>query len=179
MEISTDAHVTLSTVAQEGLLTDICGRPRIEACGVLLGYRDMADNWYVDKVLALPNMFDSPVYFEFAPEDLLAVELSYPGQIVGVYHSHPTGFDRASETDRQNMQRVNQEQHIPWVWLIICGPFDEAFIERAKELVPLDAIIAYHHYAETGLQRIALAMDQEEPFPNRLMKPDRLTKPDK
>jgi len=159
MKNSIDAHVTLSQAAQEALLTDICGRPSIEACGVLLGHRDEADNWYVEEILPLPNIFDSPVYFEFAPEDLLAVELSYPGQTVGVYHSHPTGFDRASDTDRQNMERVNQEQHIPWIWLIICGPFDKTFIEHARGIIPCNSIIAYHHYEETGLQRIPLVMD--------------------
>jgi proteasome lid subunit RPN8/RPN11 len=159
MEIFTDAHVTITKAALEGLLKDICGRPGIEACGVLLGHRDDAGNWYVNEILALPNIFDSPVYFEFAPEDLLAVELSYPGQIVGVYHSHPTGFDRASETDYQNMRRVNQEQHIPWVWLIICGPFNETFIERAEGAIPQDSIIAYHYYEEIGLQRVGLVMD--------------------
>ena len=159
MENSIDPHVTLSKAAQEALLTDVCGRPSIEACGVLLGHRDEADNWYVEEVLPLRNVADSPVYFEFAPEDLLAVELSYPGQIVGVYHSHPTGFDRASDTDRQNMERVNQEQHIPWIWLIVCGPFDEAFIERAKGAIPQNSTIAYHHYKEIGLQCISLIMD--------------------
>jgi len=159
MKNSVDAQVTLSKAAQEALLTDICGRPSIEACGVLLGHRDEADNWHVEEILPLPNIFDSPVYFEFAPEDLLAVELSYPGQTVGVYHTHPTGFNRASETDRQNMERINQEQHIPWIWLIICGPFDEAFTERAKGAIPQDSIIGYHHYEETGLQHIGLVMD--------------------
>jgi proteasome lid subunit RPN8/RPN11 len=159
MENPIDAHVTLSKASQEALLRDICERPSIEACGVLLGHRDEADNWYVEEVLPLSNIFASPTYFEFAPEDLLAVELSYPGQTVGVYHSHPTGFDRASETDRQNMERVNQEQHIPWVWLIICGPFDKAFTERAKGAIPHNSILAYHHYEETGLQHVALVMD--------------------
>jgi proteasome lid subunit RPN8/RPN11 len=159
MQTFTDARVSLSKTAQKELLTDICGRPTIEACGVLLGHRDAAGNWYVNEVLALPNIFDSPVYFEFAPEDLLAVELNYPGQIVGVYHSHPTGFDRASETDYQNMQRINQQQHIPWVWLIICGPFDETFIERAKGAIIQNSVIAYHYYEEIGLRRVTLVMD--------------------
>jgi hypothetical protein len=104
----------------------------------------------------LRNIFHSPVYFEFAPEDLLEIELTYPGQVVGVYHSHPTGFAKASNTDRQNMQRVNQEQHIPWVWLIISGPFDEQFTQRAHGLIPQDAIIAYHHYEQEGLQQIVI-----------------------
>jgi proteasome lid subunit RPN8/RPN11 len=154
-----NTYVYLAKAAQDALFIDICGRPRIEACGVLLGHRDETNNWYVEEILPLPNIFDSPVYFEFAPEDLLAVELSYPGQTVGVYHSHPTGFDRASETDCQNMQRVNQQQHIPWIWLIICGPFDNGFIERAQGTIPSDSIIAYHHYEDLGLRRVSVVMD--------------------
>jgi len=152
-------HVILSQAAQELLLRDICKRSSIEACGVLLGQRDEAGNWYVEKVVPLPNVFDSPVYFEFAPEDLLAVELSYPGQTIGVYHSHPTGFDRASKTDRKNMERINQEQQISWIWLIICGPFNNTFIERAKGTIPHDAIIAYHHYEKIGLRRVSVVRE--------------------
>jgi len=91
------------------------------------------------------------VYFEFAPEDLLAVELDHPGKIVGVYHSHPTGFAVASSTDHENMRRVNVEQQIPWVWLIICGPFDETFEPGQKS-----SMIAYHYYEELELQEIAI-----------------------
>ena len=154
-----DTQVTLSKVTQEGLLKDVCERPSIEACGILLGQRDEAGNWYVEKAVPLPNVFDSSVYFEFAPEDLLAVELRYPGQTIGVYHSHPTGFDRASETDHKNMKRINQEQQIPWVWLIIYGPFDEAFTQRAKGALPQDSIIAYHHYEKIGLQRVIVVRE--------------------
>src|SRR5260370_35581820 len=112
MKKCVDAQVSLSKAAQEALLTDICGRPSIEACGVLLGHRDEADNWHVEEILPLPNIFDSPVYFEFAPEDLLAVELSYRGQTVGVYNTRPTGFMRASETDAQIMEGLIQHQSI-------------------------------------------------------------------
>jgi proteasome lid subunit RPN8/RPN11 len=154
-----DAQVFLSKVAQEALLIDICERPSIEACGVLLGHSGEMNNWYVEEILPLPNIFDSPVYFEFAPEDLLAVELSYPGQTVGVYHSHPTGFDRASKTDCQNMQRVNQQQHIPWIWLIICGPFDTVCTACTNGAIPYDSIMAYHHFEDRGLQRIPVVMD--------------------
>jgi proteasome lid subunit RPN8/RPN11 len=100
------------------------------------------------------------VYFEFAPEDLLEVELAYPGQTVGVYHSHPGGFAAASTTDRENMQRVNQEQHIPWAWLIIYGPFDKAFAQQ--ESIPLTSILAYHHYAAEGLCQITVQSENAE-----------------
>src|ERR1035438_1038014 len=119
------AHVTLSVKAQKILSQDIRQRRHIEACGLLIGQMDAQGNWQIEHVQPLRNIFNSPVYFEFAPEDLLEAELDYPGLIVGVYHTHPTGFAKASSTDRKNMQRVNIEEHIPWLWLIVCGPFDE------------------------------------------------------
>ena len=55
--MSINTHVFLSKTAQEALLVDICGRPSIEACGVLLGHRDEMNNWYVEEILPLPNIF--------------------------------------------------------------------------------------------------------------------------
>ena len=124
------------------------------------------------KFFRCQTSFDSPVYFEFAPEDLLAVELRYPGQTVGVYHSHPTGFDRASKTDCQNMQRVNQQQHIPWIWLIICGPFDHAFIDHAKGAIPYNSIIAYHHFEDIGLQCIPIVIEDIPRHSHKTIKSD-------
>src|SRR5437660_3280861 len=154
------AQVTLSINTQNALFQDVCQRQHIEACGLLLGHIDNCGNWHIKDAHPLPNIFNSPVYFEFAPEDLLAVELDHPGEIVGVYHSHPTGFAAASSTDRDNMQRVNIEQQIPWVWLIVRGPFNEAFQlhqwQQAKS-----SVIAYHHYEDTGLQQITIQFEEE------------------
>ncbi|SRR6266567_3591018 len=160
METQRNAQVTLSIDAQKTLLQDVYQRRQIEACGVLLGSIDADGNWHVQQAKPLPNTFSSSVYFEFAPEDLLEVELAYPGQIVGVYHSHPGGFAAASATDRENMRRVNQEQHIPWVWLIIYGPFDEAFVQQSQEFIPLASILAYHHYETEGLCQITVVPSQ-------------------
>ncbi|GAC1356499.1 MAG: hypothetical protein PVS3B3_26890 [Ktedonobacteraceae bacterium] len=148
-------HITLSQDALHSLSTDISQRRLIEACGVLLGSIDDLGNWLVKDAYPLPNIFNSPVYFEFDPADLLEIELLYPGQIVGVYHSHPTGFARASDTDRQNMQRVNEEERIPWAWLIICGPF-------IQDTLPLEnsQILAYHHFDTSGLQRVELRFEE-------------------
>ena len=145
------AQVTISLDARNTLFNDVCQRPHIEACGILLGHIDSCGNWNIEQAYPLRNIFSSAVYFEFAPEDLLAVELDHPGQIVGVYHSHPTGFAVASSTDHENMRRVNVEQQIPWVWLIICGPFDETFEAGQKS-----SMIAYHYYEELELQEIAI-----------------------
>jgi len=145
------AQVTISLDARNTLFNDVCQRPHIEACGILLGQIDSCGNWNIEQAYPLRNIFNSAVYFEFAPEDLLAVELDQPGKIVGVYHSHPTGFAVASSTDHENMRRVNVEQQIPWVWLIICGPFDETFEPGQKS-----SMIAYHYYEELELQEIAI-----------------------
>jgi proteasome lid subunit RPN8/RPN11 len=153
-------QATLSVAAQKNLFLDLCARPHIEACGVLLGSIDASGNWYIERTLPLRNVFSSPVYFEFSPEELLEVELAHPGQIVGVYHSHPTGFAVASKTDRDNMKRVNKEQQIPWLWLIVRGPFDATFASRADMTIPEQSIIAYHHYQHKGLQHIALKYEQ-------------------
>ena len=150
--------VTLSHTVQRELVTDVYQRADIEACGVLIGSLSN-DYWYVEHALPLDNIARSPSYFEFAPEDLLAVELAYPGQIVGVYHSHPTGYARASSTDQENMRHVNQEEAIPWIWLIICGPFDVS-IQQEESYSPLaQRLLAYHHYEE-GLQSITVRYEK-------------------
>lgn len=154
-----EAQLCISKAAQEAILSDISSRKSIEACGVLLGTVDGQGNWHVEEAHALRNVFNSPVYFEFAPEDLLAIDLNYPGQMIGVYHSHPTGFPVASDTDRKNMQRVNLEQQIPWIWLIISGPFDENKARFSNEQAAQNSMIAYHHYEEEGLQQIEIQLE--------------------
>jgi Predicted metal-dependent protease of the PAD1/JAB1 superfamily len=160
--------LTLNWQAQQAIYRDLRQRSQIEACGVLLGEYDCdgaAHWWNIEEVVPLANIANSAVFFEFDPAELLALEMQYPGRIVGVYHSHPTGYARASSTDRQNMYSVNQEQQIPWCWLIICGPFDVAFEQQIMQGdVPGQRMIAYHHYSEQshtayrGLVRLAVQL---------------------
>lgn len=160
MRKQSHAKLLLSIQAQEVLLRDIYERSSIEACGLLTGTIDAGGNWQVEAAHPLKNTHASPVYFEFAPEDLLAFELEHPGQVIGVYHSHPTGFPRASETDRKNMQRVNVEQAIPWVWLIISGPFRKADFPPPGSFASCSTI-AYHHYERDGLQEIPVLLYEQ------------------
>jgi len=152
------ALAMLTTTAQHTLYTDVYERRHIEACGLLLGKRTDLENWHIEGVHPLPNICNSPIYFEFAPEDLLSAELAYPGQIIGVYHSHPGGLTVASNTDRENMKRVNNEQQIPWIWFIVCGPFNGSF-KRDDEQLTKSRTIAYHHYDTLGLQQITLKFE--------------------
>lgn len=160
-----EAFVWLSVEAQKALFVDVCHRHTIEACGILLGTRDAHGNWHVEEALPLRNIADSPVYFEFAPEDLLRIELTYAERVVGVYHSHPTGYARASSTDKENMKRVNVDEAIPWVWCIIQGPFNEVFTRRQNGRVTDTTMRAYFHYAEDGLRQIAIQNEKSDEFP--------------
>jgi proteasome lid subunit RPN8/RPN11 len=152
------ALATLSTAARHTLYTDVYERRHIEACGLLLGTSVDLENWHIERVHPLPNICNSSVYFEFAPEDLLTVELAHPGQIIGVYHSHPGGLTAASNTDRENMKRVNKEQQIPWIWFIVCGPFNGSFRHDNEQLTKSRTIV-YHHYDTLGLRQITLEFD--------------------
>ena len=160
------AEVSINANAHETLLFDVYKRQRIEACGLLIGTIDQAGNWHVEDTYPLRNIFDSPVYFEFAPEDLLAADLAYPGRVIGAYHSHPTGLAVASHTDHQNMKRVNAEEQIPWIWLIVGGPFDRSpsllqQVQRHLQRIPNSSIVAYHYYEDEGLQRIAIRFEEQ------------------
>jgi len=150
------ARVLLSTPAWKTILLDVCGRQEIEACGVLLGSMDQEGNWHVEEAIPLRNTYASPVYFEFDPAELLAIDLEQPGRIIGVYHSHPAGPSIASSTDRQNMRRVNVEQQIPWVWLIVSGPFTGESTSDGEVKITARGVTGYHHYHDTGLQQIAI-----------------------
>jgi proteasome lid subunit RPN8/RPN11 len=154
------ARVLLATPAWKTLLLDVCARREIEACGALLGTIDQEGNWRIAEAVPLRNVSASPVYFEFEPAELLAVDLEHPGRMIGVYHSHPAGPLMASSTDQQNMRRVNLEQQIPWVWLILSGPFSSSPPGEAK--ITLKGVIAYHHYRDLGLQRIPIQRVEQE-----------------
>lgn len=153
MTKQTHGQVRISAEAQKTLLEDVCQRRDIEACGLLLGSMSEQGHWQIEQAHPLRNIHSSPSYFEFAPEELLEAELMFPGKIVGVYHSHPSGYASASQTDRDNMRRVNVEQQIPWLWLIIKGPFNGRYREPS--------MIAYHHYQREGLREISVDIDRE------------------
>jgi proteasome lid subunit RPN8/RPN11 len=101
--------------ARDGLLADLAARPRIEACGLLLGTTD-GDGWRIESAVPLRNTADSATYFEFDPAELLEHDLRHGAAIVGVYHSHPGGPALPSATD---LGQMTMEAEVPWVWLIL------------------------------------------------------------
>ena len=74
-------QVTISINAHKTLLTDIYERRCIEACGLLTGSIDDLGNWHIDQAHPLRNIFDLPVYFEFAPEEILQLSSTTRGKL--------------------------------------------------------------------------------------------------
>ncbi len=68
------------------------------------------------------------------------------------------------------MKRINVEEQIPWVWLIISGPFDHSLsllqhVQRRIQRIPDTSIVAYHYHADEGLQRIAINFEEPSVTP--------------
>ena len=108
-------QVTCGTAARDSLLADLAARPRVEACGLLLGTCDDR-GWRIAATAPLRNTANSATFFEFDPAELLDHDLRHGAAIIGVYHSHPGGPARPSPTD---LGQMRAEAEAPWVWLIL------------------------------------------------------------
>jgi proteasome lid subunit RPN8/RPN11 len=77
----------------------------LEACGVFLGERVDGER-RVTAVRRVPNVADAPrIRYELDPEATLTAfdEADATGsEVLGFYHSHPTGPSRPSATDREH-----------------------------------------------------------------------------
>lgn len=79
------------------LLDEAHREPALECCGLLAG-RDGV----IERVLPAPNALASPSAYEIAPRDLFRLmrEIRAAGwQMMGIYHSHPTGENYPSPRD--------------------------------------------------------------------------------
>jgi Predicted metal-dependent protease of the PAD1/JAB1 superfamily len=69
-----------------------------EACGLIGGIENRAV-----QIFPIENEYHSPVRFRMRPEEQLRVFLALEQNgldLIGIYHSHPTGPEFPSETDR-------------------------------------------------------------------------------
>ena len=96
-----------------------------EACGVLAG-----EQGNVHWVEPIANVENSNSRFRMDPQAQLEVILRIEEQglsLLGIYHSHPQGPDRPSETDFQEAA-YPQAAHLIW------SPLDEGWICKAYVL---------------------------------------------
>src|SRR5215475_12579053 len=146
------AKVILSAQARQAIRADILKRPRIEACGLLIGEITPVGDWIANEALPLRNTRNSSVRFEFDSLELLEYDMTYGERIVGVYHSHPGGPPYPSGIDTGNMENL---QDSPWIWLIASFTGRRGLAKDADESDGL-SIAAFRHDPQTGLQTIPI-----------------------
>lgn len=81
----------------EALLEEARRHPSEECCGLLAG-----SDRVITSMFPAVNMFASPVKYEIAPKELFRIvrEIRSAGlEMLGIYHSHPSGENRPSATD--------------------------------------------------------------------------------
>ncbi len=144
------AKVLLSAEAQQAIYADMLQRPRIEACGLLIGEISATGDWLARQAIPLRNIRDSAVRFEFDSQELLEYDLVYGERIVGVYHSHPGGPPAPSGIDSANMENLQQS---PWIWLI--ASFGGRRTHGGAKEDDLQ-LAAYRHDPASGLQTISI-----------------------
>jgi proteasome lid subunit RPN8/RPN11 len=87
-----------------------------EACALLIGAEEPAGHILIEEVLLAPNVAeDKQRYFEVDPRVRIAAEKQLRGtahKIVGVFHSHPEGEAKPSNTDENSV--IERD----FVWLI-------------------------------------------------------------
>jgi proteasome lid subunit RPN8/RPN11 len=85
----------------EQMSADIEEKANEEACGLLAG-TILQDAYQVTLVLPMTNMLHSAVRFRIEPHEQLQAFNQIEMQrleLVGIYHSHPSGPDEPSKTD--------------------------------------------------------------------------------
>jgi proteasome lid subunit RPN8/RPN11 len=112
-------EIDLTRAALEGMLADVARARPEEACGLLLGQGDR-----IEAVRSARNLHPTPqTHFEIDPQVLIdGYRSAREGglELIGYYHSHPTGTTEPSATDRATASGDGR------VWAIIAGD-DVAF----------------------------------------------------
>ncbi len=157
------AKVILSVQARQAVQKDMLQRPRIEACGLLIGEITPAGDWIANEALPLSNTRNSAVRFEFDSMELLHYDMSYGERIIGVYHSHPGGPPYPSSIDTGNMENLKES---PWVWLIASFSGQRQPVVDGHLRDDLN-IAAYRHDPRHGLQTIPIFLAAAAPQQDR------------
>jgi [CysO sulfur-carrier protein]-S-L-cysteine hydrolase len=128
------SRLALSKKQWDEMRTHVARQIPLEACGLLAGKNDQ-----VEKVLLVRNQAQSPVRYVMDPyEQLKAFSWieSHDLDLLGIFHSHPTGPETVSATDIA--EAAYEVVHLIWS---LSGSIWKArgfFIENGQALdVPL------------------------------------------
>jgi len=92
-------ETTVTSGAKATLLAEAAAAHPLEACGLLLGQGGV-----ISAAVPVRNVHPDPArHFELDPQALIAAHRAQRAggpQVLGYYHSHPTGLAEPSATDR-------------------------------------------------------------------------------
>jgi len=104
------SQLILHQTQWDEMLRHVMEHAPLEACGLLAGKNDR-----VEKVILVRNQAQSPVRFVMDPyEQFQAFEWieSHGLELVGIFHSHPTGPQTVSPTDIE--EAAYEVVHVVW-----------------------------------------------------------------
>lgn len=120
-----DKMIKVNTTVLPEILAHASDAVPHECCGLLLG-----ENGAITRAQATANVHPEPArHFEIDPKALIAAhkaERAGGPQVIGYYHSHPTGDPEPSATDRA------QAAHDGKVWAIV-GQNEIRFFRDGEE----------------------------------------------
>lgn len=126
LEVTSGAIATLLAEAEQAA-------PR-ECCGLLLGQGER-----IDRAVAAPNVSPEPLTrFEIDPMALLAAHKAARGggpQVIGYFHSHPSGHPVPSATDCEHSTGDSR------IWAIVAGGEVAFWRDSEKGFAPLSCRI--------------------------------------
>jgi proteasome lid subunit RPN8/RPN11 len=107
-------ETAVTSGAKATLLAEAAAAHPLEACGLLLGQRGL-----ITAAVPLRNVHPDPArHFELDPHALIAAHRAARAggpQVLGYYHSHPTGLAEPSATDRACASGDGR------IWAIVAG----------------------------------------------------------
>lgn len=132
--------LAVTSAVLETILADAVEALPEECCGVLLGAR-LEESWRVERALPARNVAAEPErHFEIDPSVLIAAHRAARAggaQIVGYYHSHPTGHAEPSATDRA------MAAHDERIWAIVAGGEVRFWLDAANLFEPLSYCLVH------------------------------------
>lgn len=109
----------------------------LEACGLIGG-----KEWHSLEVFPTPNELQSPTRFRIEPQTQIQIfhlleERDW--DLIGVYHSHPTGPDRPSQVD---IEEAAYPEIVNLIWYKIDHKWDcQGFIIQGGKVHQIEIVI--------------------------------------
>lgn len=128
-------QIEVTSEVLEALLAEAAGAHPRECCGILLG-----DGMRIGELIPAHNVHPHPAtHFEIDPQVLIdahRAERQGGQQVLGYYHSHPSGKPDPSATDRELAANDGR------IWAIIAGSDVTFWRAGDRRFAPLPYVLS-------------------------------------